>query len=86
MLTPEVVATETGLFLHQFKWLGDDSLIGDLPTTWNYLVGEMTMPGVPKLIHYTLGGPYFESYRHCEHADLWRHEREIMLHAADERK
>ncbi|NDF68498.1 MAG: glycosyltransferase [Actinobacteria bacterium] len=86
VLTPEVVATETGLFLHQFKWLGDDSLIGDLPTTWNYLVGEMTMPGVPKLIHYTLGGPYFESYRHCEHADLWRHEREIMLHAADERK
>ncbi|NBY57073.1 MAG: glycosyltransferase, partial [Actinobacteria bacterium] len=43
MLTPDVVATETGLFLHQFKWLGDDSLIGDLPTTWNYLVGEMTM-------------------------------------------
>jgi hypothetical protein len=81
-LTPEVVATETGLFLHQFKWLGNDSLIGDLPTTWNYLVGEMTMPGVPKLIHYTLGGPYFESYRHCEHADLWHHERDLVLHAA----
>jgi hypothetical protein len=42
----------------------------------------MTMPGVPKLIHYTLGGPYFESYRHCEHADLWHLERDLVLHAA----
>ena len=70
-LTPEVVASETGLFLHQFQWLSGDNRIGNLPTTWNYLVGEMTMPGMPKLIHYTLGGPYFESYRDCEHAQLW---------------
>ena len=84
MLTPDVVATETGLFLHQFKWLGDDSLIGDLPTTWNYLVGEMTMRDTPKLIHYTLGGPYFESYEHCEYADLWRSERDLVLYAAKE--
>ena len=81
-LTPDVVAKESGLYLHQFKWLEGDHLIGGLPVTWNYLVGEMTMPGVPKLIHYTLGGPYFESYRDCEHADVWRRAREQMLTAA----
>lgn len=81
-LTPEVVSTETGLFLHQFKWLPGDGLIGELPNTWNYLVGEMSMPGVPKLIHYTLGGPYFSSYEQCEFADLWFAEHCLMNHAA----
>jgi hypothetical protein len=74
-LTPEVVSTETGLFLHQFKWLGNDDLIGSLPLSWNYLVGEhQTTSSTPELIHYTLGGPYFEKYRDCEFADLWRAE------------
>ena len=74
-LTPEVVSTETGLFLHQFKWLGNDDLIGSLPLSWNYLVGErQPATSTPELIHYTLGGPYFEKYRNCEFADLWRAE------------
>jgi hypothetical protein len=38
-LTPEYVNTASGLELHQFKWLGDDSLIGALPAQWNHLVG-----------------------------------------------
>jgi hypothetical protein len=37
-LTPEYVNTATGLELHQFKWLGSDDEIGDLPERWNYLV------------------------------------------------
>jgi len=82
VLTPDVVAHETGLYLHQFKWLPDDGQIGALPTTWNYLVGEMTMPGIPKLIHFTLGGPYFAAYRECEHAGLWFAEQALMTHAA----
>jgi hypothetical protein len=81
-LTPAVVAQESGLYLHQFKWLESDDAIGGLPATWNYLVGEMTMPEVPNLIHYTLGGPYFDSYKNCEFADLWFAERELLLHAA----
>ncbi|MGA1111834.1 MAG: glycosyltransferase [Ilumatobacteraceae bacterium] len=81
-LTPKVVAEESGLFLHQYKWLGSDDQIGALPTTWNYLVGEMTMSSTPKLIHYTLGGPYFDSYRECEYAQLWFAERALMSHAA----
>ena len=81
-LTPQVVANESGLYLHQFKWLSGDDRVGALPTTWNYLVGEMTMPSIPKLIHYTLGGPYFDAYRTCEHADLWFAEQHLMNHSA----
>lgn len=81
-LTPEVVATESGLFLHQFKWLASDDQIGALPSEWNYLVGEMTSSAIPKLIHYTLGGPYFNSYRQCEYAELWFVEQTFMLHTA----
>src|SRR5512141_897801 len=38
-LTPDYVNEATGLELHQFKWLGDDGLIGELPDRWNHLVG-----------------------------------------------
>ncbi|NBR29730.1 MAG: aminotransferase class V-fold PLP-dependent enzyme, partial [Betaproteobacteria bacterium] len=34
----DYVNTASGLELHQFKWLGDDSLIGELPHRWNHLV------------------------------------------------
>jgi hypothetical protein len=81
-LTPELVSKESGLYLHQFKWLPDDSLVGALPQTWNYLVGEMSMVGTPKLIHFTLGGPYFDGYHDCEYADLWFAEQRLMNHAA----
>jgi lipopolysaccharide biosynthesis glycosyltransferase len=82
VLTPQVVANASGLYLHQFKWLSVDDRIGALPSTWNYLVGEMTMPEVPKLIHYTLGGPYFDAYRTCEYADLWFAEQRLVNHSA----
>jgi hypothetical protein len=42
----------------------------------------MTMPTTPRLIHYTLGGPYFDSYRECEYANLWFVEHALMNHAA----
>jgi lipopolysaccharide biosynthesis glycosyltransferase len=85
-LTPEVVSTETGLFLHQFKWLANDDLIGSIPLGWNYLVGEHEpVAQTPQLIHYTLGGPYFEQYRNCEFADLWRAELARMNYATPEK-
>lgn len=80
-LTPEYVNSASGLELHQFKWLGDDSLIGELPHRWNHLVGyDRPTPGM-SLVHYTLGGPYFEEYRDCEYAAEWFAERERMLYA-----
>jgi hypothetical protein len=33
------------------------------------------------LVHYTLGGPYFDKYRDCEYSSEWLAERDAMLHA-----
>lgn len=78
-LTPEYVNTASGLDLHQFKWLENDGLIGALPDRWNHLVGYNAPRQDAALVHYTLGGPYFDEYAHCEYADEWREEREAML-------
>lgn len=79
-LTPEYVNTATGLQLHQFKWLGDDGLIGAIPHRWNHLVGYDPPTTEASLVHYTLGGPYFDEYADCEYAQEWFAERDRMLH------
>jgi hypothetical protein len=81
-LTPDIVNTASGLELHQFKWLGDDALIGALPERWNHLVGYNPPRTDAALVHYTLGGPYFSAYEDCEYADDWRRECDAMLIAS----
>ena len=78
-LTPDFVNTATGLELHQFKWLDDDDLIGELPPTWNHLVSVSEPAPDRALVHYTIGGPYFPEYRDCEYATEWFVEREEMM-------
>jgi len=78
-LTPEYVNRASGLELHQFKWLDSEALIGELPRRWNHLVGYYKPTRDVSLVHYTLGGPYFEEYRDCEYASEWQQERERML-------
>lgn len=78
-LTPEFVNSASGLELHQFKWLGDDNRIGELPPAWNHLVGEYAPSQSASLVHYTLGGPYFEEYRDCEFNKEWFEERDGLL-------
>lgn len=73
-LTPDYVNRASGLELHQFKWLGNDDLIGELPSCWNHLVGYSKPRRDASLVHYTLGGPYFEETRNCEYGDEWRAE------------
>lgn len=79
-LTPAYVNTATGLQLHQFKWLDGDHLIGALPSRWNHLVGVNPARGDAALVHFTIGGPYFDEYRDCEYAAAWFHERDDMLY------
>ena len=72
-LTPDYFNTATGLQLHQFKWLKNDELIGELPLEWNWLVDE---PGYNKKedvynIHFTKGGPWFKEYSKCSYSELW---------------
>ena len=70
-LTPEVVNTESGAFLHRFQWL-DDKEIGEIPLEWNWLEGEYDKPeNPPAVIHYTNGGPWFEECQDVDYADLW---------------
>lgn len=70
-LTPEMIRTKGGRYLHRFEWLPEDR-IGDLPAAWNHLVGEHQPNPNAALAHYTLGIPAFNNYRDSEHASEWR--------------
>ena len=86
VLTPEYVNTASGLELHQFKWLESESLIGEIPSKWNHLVGYDTPRPDAALVHFTIGGPYFPEYQDCEYSDEWRKERDEMLAAQQRAK
>ncbi|MBI2382924.1 MAG: glycosyltransferase [Gammaproteobacteria bacterium] len=79
ILTPDLVNSQTGAFLHRFQWLQDEQ-IGSLPETWNWLEGWSRMPesGPPKVIHYTRGGPWFPNWQNVQFADLWIAERGLL--------
>jgi hypothetical protein len=58
--------------LHQFKWLESEKYIGDLPETWNHLVGYYPLKPEAALVHWTLGGPYLGGdFEKAEYADEW---------------
>lgn len=79
-LTPAVVNTVSPAYLHRFEWVRDHSHIGALDLDWNFLVGEYAKPErTPRVLHYTIGGPWFEDWRNCDYADLWLHERDLYL-------
>lgn len=71
-LTVELINEVPGRDLHAFCWLGDDadSLIGELPARWNYLVGhtELAAGERPALVHFTDGYPLMSGYGNVEHA------------------
>jgi hypothetical protein len=77
-LTPAYVNSASGLELHQFHWLKDESLIGDIPKRWNHLVGYDAFSNDAALVHFTSGGPYFPAYRDSEYADEWFAARDGM--------
>jgi hypothetical protein len=80
-LGPEYVNSASGLELHRFAWTGDES-IGALPLEWNWLVGEYDHNPAAKIVHYTIGGPYFEAYCGCDYAAEWFAEFESMRQCA----
>ena len=79
-LTPDYVNTASGLQLHQFKWLDNDDLIGELPHRWNHLVGYDAPMENPANVHHTLGGPYYDELRNTAYAAEWFAEQAHMLH------
>lgn len=76
-LTPELVNSASGLELHQFHWLADEQ-IGALPPEWNVLVGVQPLPAAPKILHYTLGGPWFDDCLTMPASDRWLAARAAM--------
>ena len=79
-LSKDYVNEATGLQLHQFKWLENDDLIGELPVTWNYLVNEYEKRDDADNVHFTDGGPYFTDYADDDYSDEWFACRDRMLH------
>lgn len=84
VLTPRLVNTMPGRYLHAFDWLPDD-LIGALPESWNWLAGHSPTTGAPfleihppKAVHYTDGGPWFPEHRDCPLAHHYIAERVAM--------
>ena len=77
-LTPSVVEKASGAELHQFKLFRDES-IAELPKEWNHLVTEMPPNPDAKLVHWTIGGPWFDEYKHAEFSDEWFRERALTL-------
>ncbi len=69
-LTIDYVNNASGLDLHRFNWLDSDDEIGEIKGLgWNQLItSESPMKSSkeelnPKLIHWTLGGPWFKDQR-----------------------
>lgn len=84
-----VINVATASWLHQFGWL-DNYEIGELPTDFNFLVGEYEAPDgelaaqitkhtalTPTCLHYTLGIGAFEPPTQ-DYVKLWEAERDQM--------
>ena len=79
-LTIDLVNSETGSFLHQFKWLKDEE-IGSLDERWNWLEGWTSEhnQSKPYAVHFTRGGPWFSEWQDVEFAKEWIDERDYYL-------
>ena len=69
-LTIDYVNKSSGLDLHRFNWLENDEQIGSLRGEgWNRLIlnasqaNDIYQDGKSKLVHWTLGGPWFKDQR-----------------------
>lgn len=69
----EMANTLPGRDMHRLCWLTDEE-IGELDSSWNFLVGH-TDPAVnPYVVHFTEGCPDMAGYSDVPFADEWRAE------------
>jgi hypothetical protein len=80
-LTPEIVNRESGMFLHQLRFLWD-ACIGDLPVAYNYLEGWHTKDDCPnpQAVHFTRGGPWFKDWTDVEYGKEWMNIAKEIVH------
>lgn len=79
-LNASIVNTMTGTDLHAFTWLQDFE-IGHLGFEWNWIEGISPGNIIPKVIHYTLGGPWFKEWQDVLYADKWLQDYKRMTRA-----
>lgn len=83
-LKPYTINTADARYLLRFGWC-PDSAIGDLSPVWNFLVGEYDRKkfeheyGPVRLVHWTIGGPYFDEYKDVDFSCEYRELREEAL-------
>jgi lipopolysaccharide biosynthesis glycosyltransferase len=76
VMTKEVVNFMKGRDLHAFTWLTDNQ-IGTLPPSYNYIAGvSQKQAGMPDVIHFTEGGPWFDTCQEVPFAGTWTQEYE----------
>lgn len=77
-LTPDVVNHKPGSWLHAFGWLPDEA-IGEIGPEWNWIEGVTPDSVHPKAVHYSAGGPWFDSYENVRWSNEWKAERARMM-------
>jgi hypothetical protein len=71
-LTPDIVNTETGRFLHNFGWVEDVNTIEGISHKWQYIPNHSEKYSKDiGCVHWTEGGAWFPNYRNCKFADFW---------------
>lgn len=79
-LNIDKINSAKGCDLHAFRWL-QDVQIGTLPFTYNYISGvspkfSLAAGNRPDVVHYTEGGPWFDTHREVPFAHVWIEEYE----------
>lgn len=70
-LTVDDVNTKSGRWLHNFGWIRDTWMLGEIPETWNWLEGHSSNQMNPKAVHFTRGGPWMSGWEDVRYADEW---------------
>jgi|TARA_R110000796_G_scaffold137009_1_gene253077 hypothetical protein len=69
-LTVSDVNTKSGRWLHQFQWMLDNmDTLGDMDESWNWLDNHSSESIEAKNVHFTTGGPYFDTWIGSRDAD-----------------
>ena len=71
MLTPRIVSSSRGQWLHAFQWL-EEREIGGLPEAFNWLEGTSDPAIDPVAVHLTRGGPWQPDWQDVAYAQEWR--------------
>ena len=67
-LTKEYLDNASPSDLHELKWANK---IGEIPRSYNHLVGVYKPHNKIKALHYTNGGPWFDKYKDAELSEQW---------------